>query len=61
MEPIFNDFFQDIIGKLGGLDRHFSVEDLGNLIGQLMVSSHNLTDAMKTLNGLIEFKQDISP
>jgi hypothetical protein len=61
MEPIFNDFLQDVIGKLGGLDRKFSVEDIGNLVGQLLVSSHNLTEALKTLNSMIELKQDIAP
>ena len=61
MEPIFNDFLQDVIGKLGGLDRKFNVEDVGHLIGQLLTSSVNMTEALKTLNSVIELKREIAP
>lgn len=61
MEPLFNDFLQETISKLGGLDRNFSVEDLGQLVGQLLVSSHNMAEALKMLNRVMEFKNDFAP
>jgi uncharacterized protein YjgD (DUF1641 family) len=61
MGPIFDDFLQEVIGKLGGIDRKFSVEDVGDLIGQLLVSSKNMAEVLKTLNSMIELKQDITP
>lgn len=61
MEPLFNDFLQETISKLGGLDRKFSIEDLGELVGQLLVSSSNMAEALKMLNRMMEFKQDIAP
>lgn len=61
IEPLFNDFLQETISKLGGLDKQFSIEELGDLVGQLLVSSNNMTEALKMLNRMMEFKQDIEP
>ena len=61
MEPLFSDFLQEAISKLGGLDRKFSIEELGELVGQLLVSSNNMAEALKMLNRMMEFKQDIAP
>jgi len=61
IEPLLGDMMQEAIGKLSGLDKHFSLEDFGDMIGQLLVSSKNLTDALVTLNRFMEFKRDFEP
>lgn len=49
------------IGKLSGLDRRFDLEDVGDMIEQLLISSKNMTEALKALNKIIEFKKDFEP
>jgi uncharacterized protein YjgD (DUF1641 family) len=61
MEPLINDMVISAIGKLSGLDRRFEVEDVGNMVGQVMISSNNLTEALKLLNKFMEFKKDFEP
>ncbi len=61
MEPLINDMVISAIGKLSGLDRRFELEDVGNMVGQVMISSNNLTDALKSLNKFMEFKKDFEP
>lgn len=61
MEPLINDMVISAIGKLSGLDRMFELEDVGNMVGQVMISSNNLTDALKSLNKFMEFKKDFEP
>ncbi|MCG8334609.1 MAG: DUF1641 domain-containing protein [Proteobacteria bacterium] len=61
LEPVFNDLMQEVIGKLGGLDKKFKIEDIGDLIGQLLISSGNMAEALKTLSSMIELKKEIEP
>ncbi len=61
MEPLLKDMVISAIGKLSGLDRRFDLEDVGEMIGQLLISSKNMTEALKYLNKLMEFKKDFEP
>ena len=61
MEPLINDMMINAIGKLSGLDRRFDLEDVGDMIGQLLISSKNITEALKYLNKIMEFKKDFEP
>ncbi len=61
MEPLINDMVISGIGKLSGLDRRFEMEDVGDMIGQLLISSKSLAEALKSLNKLMEFKKDFEP
>lgn len=61
LEPLINDMVISSIGKLSGLDRRFNLEDVGNMIGQLLISSNNLTEALRSLNNFMEFKKDFEP
>lgn len=61
MEPLINDMVISSISKLSGLDRRFDLEDVGDMIGHLLISSKNLTEAMKSLNKFMEFKKDFEP
>ena len=61
LEPIIGSIVNETITKLGGMDRTFSLEDLGDMVGQLLMSSKHLTEGLKSLNRLIELKEDIAP
>jgi uncharacterized protein YjgD (DUF1641 family) len=61
MEPLLKDMVISAIGKLSGLDRRFDLEDIGEMVGQLLISSKNMTEALKYLNKLMEFKKDFEP
>ncbi len=61
IEPLINDMVISTIGKLSGLDRRFSLEDVGDMIGQLLISSKNMTEALQSLNKFMEFKNDFEP
>ncbi len=61
IEPLLNDMVISAIGKLSGLDRRFELEDIGDMIGQLLISSKNMTEALKSLNKFMEFKKDFEP
>ncbi|WP_457573368.1 DUF1641 domain-containing protein [Desulfolithobacter sp.] len=61
LQPLINEMVAEAITKLSGLDRQFELEDIGDMMGQLLVSSKNLTEAMKTLNRIVEFKNDFEP
>ena len=61
LEPLINDMVVSTIGKLSGLDRRFDLEDIGDMIGQLLISSKNMAEALKTLNKFMEFKKDFEP
>jgi len=61
LEPLINDMVISSIGKLSGLDRRFNLEDIADMLGQLLISSKNLTEALKTLNQFMEFKKDFAP
>ena len=61
LEPLIKDMTLSAIGKLSGLDRRFDLEEIGDMIGQLLISSKNITDALKSLNTFMEFKNDFEP
>lgn len=61
IEPLINDMVISAIGKLSGLDRRFDLEDIGDMIGQLLISSNNMTEALKSLDKFMEFKKDFEP
>ena len=61
MKPLVNDMVISAVGKLSGLDRRFDLEDVGDMIGQLLISSKNMTEALKSLNKFMEFKKDFEP
>ncbi len=46
LEPLINDMVISAIGKLSGLDRRFSLEDIGDMIGQLLISSKSISEAL---------------
>jgi uncharacterized protein YjgD (DUF1641 family) len=61
LEPLLNDMVISSIGKLSGLDRRFDLEDIGDMMGQLLISSKNMTEALKSLDKFMEFKKDFEP
>lgn len=61
MEPLVNNMIINSIHKLGGLDKRFSLEDIADLIGELLVSSKSLTEALRGLNRFMELKEDFGP
>jgi len=61
MEPLINDMVISAIDKLSGLDRRFEAEDVVDMIGQLMISSKSISEALRSLNRFMEFKQDFEP
>ncbi len=61
LEPIVNDMVIGAIDKLSGLDRRFEAEDVVEMIGQLLISSKSLTEALQSLNRFMEFKRDFEP
>ncbi len=61
MEPLVNDMVISTIGKMSGLDRRFELEDVGEMVGQTLIASKNISEAMNTLNKFMEFKKDFEP
>ncbi len=61
MEPLINDMVISAIGKMSGMDRRFDMEDVGEMVGQTLISSKNLAEALKSLNQIMEFKKDFEP
>jgi len=61
MEPLINDMVISTIGKMSGLDRRFELEDVGEMVGQTLIASKNISEAMSTLNKFMEFKKDFEP
>ncbi len=61
MEPLINDMVISTIGKMSGLDRRFELEDVGEMVGQTLIASKNISEAMNTLNKFMEFKKDFEP
>jgi len=37
------------------------LEEVGDMVGQMLSSSRNITEAMKTLDKVMEFKKDFEP
>ncbi|MBM9604516.1 DUF1641 domain-containing protein [Desulfopila inferna] len=61
LEPLFNEMIISATGELDGLGRKFDLGDVGDMTGQLLISSKNITEALKSLNKFIEFKNDFAP
>jgi hypothetical protein len=47
--------------RLSGLEKNVDLEDIGDMVGQSLSSSGNITEALKTLNSIVEFKRDFEP
>lgn len=61
LQPILGELVQESIHKLDGLGRDFNIENVADMIGLVLASSHNLSEGIHTLNRLMEFKRDFSP
>ena len=61
MEPLIHDMVLSAISRLGGLDKRFNVEALGEMLGQLLVSAGSITEGLRMLNRFMEFKKDFEP
>lgn len=61
MEPLINDMVISTIGKMSGLDRRFELEDVGEMVGQTLIASKNISEALNSLNKFMEFKKDFEP
>ena len=61
MEPLIHDMVLSAISRLGGLDKRFNVEALGEMLGQLLVSADSITEGLRMLNRFMEFKKDFEP
>lgn len=61
MEPLVNDMVISTISKMSGLDRRFDLEDVGDMVGQTLIASKNITEALNSLNKFMEFKKDFEP
>ncbi|RUM39830.1 MAG: hypothetical protein DSY80_11385 [Desulfocapsa sp.] len=61
MEPLVNDMVISTISKMSGLDRRFDMEDVGEMVGQTLIASKNISEALNSLNKFIEFKKDFEP
>ena len=61
LEPLVNDMVISTIGKMSGLDRRFDLEDVGEMVGQTLIASTNISEALHSLNQLMEFKKDFEP
>lgn len=61
LEPLINSMVIESISRLNGLDKHVEMEEVGNMIGQALSSSKNITSAIQTLDRAMEFKKDFEP
>jgi len=61
MEPLVNDMVISTISKMSGLDRRFDMEDVGDMVGQTLIASKNISEALNSLNKFMEFKKDFEP
>ena len=61
LEPLINSIVIESISRLSGLDKRVELEDVGDMVGQMLSSSKNLSEAMKTLDKVMEFKKDFEP
>ena len=58
MEPLVNDMVISTISKMSGLDRRFDLEDVGEMVGQTLIASRNISEALNSLNKFMEFTKD---
>lgn len=61
LEPLMHDMVLSAIGRLGGLDKRFNVESLGEMLGQLLVSADSIAEGLRMLNRFMEFRKDFEP
>ncbi len=61
LEPLIHDMVQNTIARLGGLDKRFNIEALGEMLGQVLVSSDSIAEGLRMLNRFVEFKKDFAP
>jgi hypothetical protein len=61
LEPLVQSMVIEAIAKLNGLDKRVELEDVGDMIGQTLASSRNISEALKTLDKVMEFKKDFEP
>lgn len=61
LEPLIHDMALTAINRLGGLDKRFNVEALGEMLGQLLVSADSIAEGLRMLNRFVEFKKDFEP
>ena len=59
--PIAKELFAESVSKLDGIDRHFTLEEIGDMLGQVLVSSSNITSGLKTFDQMMELKKDLLP
>ncbi len=61
LEPLINSMVIEAISRMNGLDKRVELEEVGDMVGQSLASSKNITDAIKTLDRVMEFKRDFEP
>ena len=61
MEPLLHDMVLSTINRLGGLDKRFNVEALGEMLGQVLVSADSIAEGLRMLNRFMEFRKDFEP
>ncbi|MCW5202136.1 MAG: DUF1641 domain-containing protein [Candidatus Electrothrix communis] len=61
LEPLIHSMVHETTARLSGLDKNVDLEEVGDMVGQSLASSGNITEALKTLNSIMEFKRDFEP
>jgi len=61
LEPLIHSMVHEVTARLSGLDKNVDLEEVGDMVGHSLASSANITDALKTLNSIMEFKRDAAP
>jgi uncharacterized protein YjgD (DUF1641 family) len=61
LEPLIHSMVHETTARLSGLDKNMDLEEVGDMVGQSLASSGNITEALKTLNSIMEFKRDFEP
>jgi uncharacterized protein YjgD (DUF1641 family) len=61
IEPLINDTVRTALQSLEEHDRRFDPEEVGDMLQQLLISSKNITEAVKMLDRMMEFKEDFEP
>ena len=61
LEPLVHSMVHEATARLSGLDKNVDLEDVGDMVGQSLASSKNITDALKTLNSIMDLKRDVQP
>jgi hypothetical protein len=61
LEPLIHSMVHEATARLSGLDKNVDMEEVGDMVGQSLASSKNITEALKDLNALMDFKRDFTP